>query len=150
MKALRIISSLSSLSMEFSALGHKLAASSRVSLTKAFLVCRETHPESSLLMLITSLAQFGLFLTPEAIGHAELTLGGVDETKVHGPLTFITQPSSNGNWNLPSSSIAVNGKTTHILTANRTIIFDSGTSSLCFSKQTTEVTHCLRKLRRCR
>ncbi|KAF8516362.1 aspartic peptidase domain-containing protein [Gautieria morchelliformis] len=50
-------------------------------------------------------AQVGLFLTPERIGHAELTLGGADTTKFTGPLTFITQPSSTGNWILPSSGM---------------------------------------------
>jgi Eukaryotic aspartyl protease len=92
-------------------------------------------------MLRPWLAQVGLFLTPKQIGHAELTLGGADDTKFKGPLTFITQPSSNGNWMLPSSGIAVNGKTSSTLTSNRTIIFDSGTSNLCFSKATTEVKH---------
>jgi hypothetical protein len=80
-----------------------------------------------------------LFLTPNAVGHAELTLGGVDDTKFNGSLTFITQPSSNGNWELPSTGISVNGKTTNTLETKRTVIFDSGTSSLCFPKSTTEV-----------
>ncbi|KAF8516363.1 aspartic peptidase domain-containing protein [Gautieria morchelliformis] len=88
-------------------------------------------------------AQVGLFLTPERIGHAELTLGGADTTKFTGPLTFITQPSSTGNWILPSSGIAVNGKTSNTLTSNRTIIFDSGTSNLCFSKATTEAIYAM-------
>jgi len=88
-------------------------------------------------------AQFGLFLTPESVGKAELTLGGADTTKFNGSLTFISQPSSNGNWQLPSTSISVNGKTTTTLRAKRTIIFDSGTSSLCLDKTTTEAIYAM-------
>ncbi|KAF8575346.1 hypothetical protein K439DRAFT_1641449 [Ramaria rubella] len=47
------------------------------------------------------------FLTvPLVIGRAELTLGGTDDTKFQGPL--ISQPTSDGNWVLPSAGIMVN------------------------------------------
>ncbi|GJJ06949.1 hypothetical protein Clacol_001145 [Clathrus columnatus] len=88
-------------------------------------------------------AQFGLFLTPEKEGHAELTLGGADTTKFKDPLTFIIQPVNDGNWVLPSTSISVNGKTTNVLHQNRSIIFDSGTSNLCFSQATTEAIYAI-------
>ncbi|KAF8581358.1 acid protease [Ramaria rubella] len=88
-------------------------------------------------------AQFGMFLTPQAVGHAELTLGGADDTKFRSPLTFISQPSSNGNWVLPSVGIAVNGESTSTLKAQRDIVFDSGTSSLCFSQETTEAIYAI-------
>lgn len=87
-----------------------------------------------------SIAQFGFFLPPKGVGQAELTLGGADTTKFEGPLTFISQAQGgDGHWNLPSNSISVNGKTTSSLNATRDIVFDSGTSSLCFTKDTTEV-----------
>ncbi|KAF8523163.1 aspartic peptidase domain-containing protein [Hysterangium stoloniferum] len=88
-------------------------------------------------------SEFGLFLTPNSVGNAELTLGGADTTKFTGSLTFISQPSSDGNWELPSTSIAVNGKTTSTLNKRRTIIFDSGTSSLCLDQQTTEAIYAM-------
>jgi len=84
-------------------------------------------------------AKFGLYVTPKKAGHAELTLGGVDHTKLHTPMIFAPLPFSGGGWVLPSPGINVNGKTVPVLQTNRQISFDSGTSSLAFSKETTEV-----------
>ncbi|KIJ23744.1 hypothetical protein M422DRAFT_275615 [Sphaerobolus stellatus SS14] len=88
-------------------------------------------------------AQFSLFLTPNSVGQAELTLGAADTTKFNGSLTFISQPSSDGNWELPSSGISVNGKTTTTLKKSRTIIFDSGTSSLTLDANTTKAIYAM-------
>ncbi|TFK68659.1 acid protease [Pluteus cervinus] len=84
-------------------------------------------------------ALFGLYITPQSVGGAELTLGGVDNSKFSGNLTYAALPPRSGStWQLSSPSIAVNGNTTSVLTANRTIIFDSGSSNLFFPKATTE------------
>ncbi|KZT08336.1 acid protease [Laetiporus sulphureus 93-53] len=79
-------------------------------------------------------AMFGMYLTPHTVGNAELTLGGVDESKINGTIEWadkVVDPY--GDWQLNSSRISVNGKTTLLLTSNRTIIFDSGTSNVYFS-----------------
>lgn len=31
---------------------------------------------------------FGLYVTPEKVGSAEITFGGVDESHIHGEATF--------------------------------------------------------------
>jgi len=118
----------------------KLAQFSVALLAKDFQVCIIVMSLRYLFSLKKkNLAQFGFFATPKSVGEAELTLGGADTTKFNGSLTFISQPSSNGNWNLPSTGISVNGKTTTALNTRRTIIFDSGTSSMTLDKTTTEV-----------
>lgn len=107
-----------------------------------------------LLTLVAAL--FSMFLTPNAVGEAELTFGGIDNTKFQGefevlmlvatdecysgPLTFASLPSTSGRtWELPSPQISVNGRTTTTLRQRRTVIFDSGTSNILFSTATTEV-----------
>ncbi|RDB24771.1 Pepsin A [Hypsizygus marmoreus] len=87
---------------------------------------------------------FSLFLTPNAIGHAELTIGGVDHTKFNGDPTFATLPAgSSSTWRLVSPRLSVNGKTTAVLNTQRSIIFDSGTSNILFSTATTEAIYSL-------
>ncbi|KAJ7488313.1 acid protease, partial [Mycena latifolia] len=63
---------------------------------------------------------FSFFLTPEAVGNAELTLGGIDPTK-----------------------FKVNGKTTPLLNATRNVILDSGTSNILFPTDTTNAMYAL-------
>ncbi|PCH43770.1 aspartyl protease [Wolfiporia cocos MD-104 SS10] len=85
-------------------------------------------------------ALFGMYITPYSIGNAELTLGAIDETKIHSPITYSELPAnSEGSWQLNSTQITVNGQTTSLLASNRTIIFDSGTSNAYFDTNTTEV-----------
>jgi len=105
---------------------------------------------------------FSMYLTPKAVGNAELTLGGIDNSKFTGksnsfqvpypmvPLAdsvsligapvFASLPSGSGStWQLVSPGISVNGKTTSTLKTSRTIIFDSGTSNVLFSTNTANV-----------
>ncbi|KAF4575404.1 hypothetical protein EYR36_006763 [Pleurotus pulmonarius] len=87
---------------------------------------------------------FSMFLTPNAVGEAELTFGGIDNTKFQGPLTFASLPSTSGRlWELPSPQISINGRTTTTLRQRRTVIFDSGTSNILFSTATTEAIYAL-------
>ncbi|CCM01482.1 uncharacterized protein FIBRA_03536 [Fibroporia radiculosa] len=89
-------------------------------------------------------AIFGMYITPKSIGNAEITLGGVDESKIHSEVTWSDlPPNSEGNWQLNSSQISVNGKTTTFLVTERTIIFDSGTSNMYFDPNTTEAVYAL-------
>ncbi|KAF7336875.1 Acid protease [Mycena venus] len=83
-------------------------------------------------------AIFGMLFVPETEGGAgELTLGGVDTTKFDGPLLFSPQQGS-GNWALSSRGIFVNGQTASGLQKNLTLIFDSGTSNMLFTKAIAE------------
>ncbi|KAF7306076.1 Acid protease [Mycena chlorophos] len=80
---------------------------------------------------------FSLFLTPLAVGNAELTLGGIDTTKFSGDLIFASLPANpRSTWSLASPQIFVNGETTSVLTASRNVIFDSGTSNILFPTAT--------------
>nr|GAT42532.1 acid protease [Mycena chlorophos] len=80
---------------------------------------------------------FSLFLTPLAVGNAELTLGGIDTTKFSGDLIFASLPANpRTTWSLASPQIFVNGETTSVLTASRNVIFDSGTSNILFPTAT--------------
>jgi len=91
-------------------------------------------------------ALFSLFLTPQSVGHAEMTLGGIDKSKFIGhPVFASVAPSQHPNptWFLPSPSIFVNGQTTPLLNSNRKVIFDSGTSNIVFSTNDTNAMYAL-------
>ncbi|KAF9818494.1 hypothetical protein IEO21_02732 [Rhodonia placenta] len=82
---------------------------------------------------------FGMYLTPKSVGNAELTIGGIDDSKYSGDLTYSPLPGgSEGSWQLNSPTIYVNGETTGTLDQQRTIIFDSGTPNVYFDTDTTE------------
>ncbi|KAK7472672.1 hypothetical protein VKT23_000785 [Stygiomarasmius scandens] len=88
-------------------------------------------------------ALFGMFLTPNAIGNAELTIGGIDDSKFDGDLVFAPNAGRGSTWELSSPGISVNGRTTSLLNTRRTIIFDSGTSNVLFSTDTAEAMYAL-------
>ncbi|KAI0675319.1 acid protease [Trametes maxima] len=85
---------------------------------------------------------FSLFVTPNKVGNAELLIGGIDKTKFKGDLIYADQ-TGEGDWEVESSQISVNGKTTSRLKRRRNIIFDSGTSNILFDTQTTEAMYAL-------
>ncbi|KAJ6501044.1 acid protease [Mycena vitilis] len=87
---------------------------------------------------------FSLFLTPQAVGNAEMTIGGIDTTKFTGNLTFASLPAGSGaTWTLKSPQLSVNGETTSLLKATRNIIFDSGTSNILFPTATANAMYAL-------
>ncbi|KAL0950379.1 hypothetical protein HGRIS_010341 [Hohenbuehelia grisea] len=87
---------------------------------------------------------FSLFLTPNSVGKAEMTLGGIDTSKFTGSLTFASLPANAGRtWQLVSPQLSVNGKTSTVLRRSRTIIFDSGTSNILFSTDTANAIYAL-------
>ncbi|KAF9469898.1 acid protease [Collybia nuda] len=87
---------------------------------------------------------FSMFLTPNAIGNAEMTIGGIDSTKFKGTPIFASLPAGTSSiWRLTSPRLSVNGKTTSVLNVQRSIIFDSGTSNILFSTSTTEAIYAL-------
>jgi len=85
---------------------------------------------------------FSLFLTPDKVGSAELTLGGTDPSKFSGTPVF-APAGSGSHWELTSSKVSVNGKTTSTLQRSMGIIFDSGTSNLVFPKAVAEAMNAL-------
>ncbi|KAF9529049.1 acid protease [Crepidotus variabilis] len=73
---------------------------------------------------------FGMYLTPHCVGNAEITLGGIDESKFKGtPIYGTLDPQLDLDWQLTAVKISVNGKTADILSRNTSIFFDSGTSN---------------------
>ncbi|KAJ7282990.1 acid protease [Mycena rebaudengoi] len=86
---------------------------------------------------------FSLYVTPLAVGGAELTVGGIDTSKFQGNLTYASLPDISFTWRLTSPRISVNGQTTSVLTQSRSVIFDSGTSNILFSTATTEAIYAL-------
>ncbi|KAF8516461.1 aspartic peptidase domain-containing protein [Hysterangium stoloniferum] len=91
-------------------------------------------------------AIFGLSLTAESVGNAELTLGGFDSSKVTGDLRFVpiikpeTLPAF---WALETSAISVNGRVATNVSQRLDIIFDSGTSNCVFPKVITEALYAM-------
>lgn len=67
-----------------------------------------------------------MYLTPEIVGGAELTLGGFDQSKVSGNFTIIERAGSTSHWVLTSTGIAVNGKSPGLLASPKKFIMDSG------------------------
>ncbi|KAF9523990.1 acid protease [Crepidotus variabilis] len=87
---------------------------------------------------------FGMYLTPFAVGNSEIMIGGIDGSKFEEKPIFAPLPPESGStWQLFSSSLSVNGKTTVILNAPRTVIFDSGTSNILFPSATAHAIYSL-------
>lgn len=85
-------------------------------------------------------ALFSMYLTPDAsYSNAELTLGGIDTTRYTGSLSYSALPILAEDWELTSTGIYINGKTTTLLDTKRQIIFDSGTSNVLFDTDIAEV-----------
>lgn len=100
---------------------------------------------------------FSLFLTPNSVGNAEMTLGGIDKTKFQGDTPAIVlvrtltddllgdlvfaslPPRISSTWSLNSTGISVNGQTTTTLNQERNFIFDSGTSNVVLTQADAEV-----------
>ncbi|KAG6910653.1 hypothetical protein DXG01_009163 [Tephrocybe rancida] len=88
-------------------------------------------------------ALFSFYLTPQSVGNAELTLGGIDNSKFKEPMVFSPLHSNSGFWTIVSSQVTVNGKTADSLLQPLRFIFDSGTSNLVFPKNLTETIYAL-------
>ncbi|KAK7687055.1 hypothetical protein QCA50_009555 [Cerrena zonata] len=69
-------------------------------------------------------ALFSMLLTPNSVGGAELTLGGIDSTKFQGNLVYADNEESSF-WGLTSSAITVNGKTSTTLRQSREYLPDT-------------------------
>ncbi|KAF2670776.1 acid protease [Microthyrium microscopicum] len=73
-------------------------------------------------------AIFSLFLSPKKVGKAEITIGGIDQTKFTGNISYPPQNTALPYWNVQFQSITVNGKASNV--RGQTAIADSGTSNI--------------------
>jgi hypothetical protein len=89
-------------------------------------------------LLTNLLAIFSFYLTHRDKPQAELTLGGIDNTKFTGSITYspLILP---GYWGLNSTGVFVNGKTSSELEKPIQPYIDSGLSNLSFNKKQAEV-----------
>ncbi|KAI0729009.1 aspartic peptidase domain-containing protein, partial [Irpex lacteus] len=85
---------------------------------------------------------FSFYLTPESVGDAELTLGGIDHSKFKGDLTYVsTVPTPYPEypfWQLKNLGFSVNNKSTSAPSKERIFVFDSGTSNVVLPKEDAE------------
>lgn len=95
---------------------------------------------------IISIAVFGFYLTPHAVGNAELTIGGIDHDKLQSPLVYVpVEPPDTfaalnfSLWVVNTTGISVNGKTSHTLNQTLSLIVDTGTSNMVFPEQIAKV-----------
>ncbi len=81
-----------------------------------------------------------MLLTPEAVGNAEMILGGIDKAKFKGDLVYSPlSGNTDGIWQVTSSQISVNGKTLPTLTGSFDFAVDSGTSNVVLDPKIVEV-----------
>jgi hypothetical protein len=71
---------------------------------------------------------FSMFMTPKAIGNAELTLGGTNPARYTGKINYLPVNALTGFWSVRFDGITVNGRPTKI--RNKMAIADSGTSNM--------------------
>ncbi|KAJ7574402.1 aspartic peptidase domain-containing protein [Mycena floridula] len=85
------------------------------------------------------------YFTPNTIGAAEMTLGGIDNTKFNSTMVFATiEPNLGGPWVLKSPGISVNGQqSSPLLTQPLDVMFDTGTSNIVFPRNLTETIYSL-------
>ena len=83
---------------------------------------------------------FSFYLTPQSVGNAELTLGGIDHTKYKGDLTYISiEESKYPFWLLKNTEFTVNNEKTNAKHKDRIFVIDSGTSNVVMPKEDAEV-----------
>ncbi|GJJ10404.1 hypothetical protein Clacol_004630 [Clathrus columnatus] len=86
---------------------------------------------------------FGFYLTPNTIGGAELTIGGIDETKLEAPLSYVSVPSTDKHWIIESTMISVDGTTLPTLNTTLPLIIDTGTPGMMFPNETAKAIYSL-------
>jgi len=80
-----------------------------------------------------SQSMFSLFLTPKAIGKAEMTWGGTNPAKYVGAINYVPVNSRFGDWNITFDGVTVNGRKSKV--GRRWGIADSGTSNMVAPEQ---------------
>ena len=83
---------------------------------------------------------FSFYLTPNSVGNAEITFGGIDDTKHVGEIQYVPiNKNTGGDWLPSASSIFVNGKTTPDLNTTQIMPFDSGLSNFILPTELADV-----------
>lgn len=81
---------------------------------------------------------FGLYLSPQKVGNAEMSLGGINQARITGEITYIPVNASMG-WSVRFKSVAVNGQMTDI--PGQMAIADSGTSNMIAPRRDLDKIH---------
>ncbi|KAE9961786.1 hypothetical protein BLS_001333 [Venturia inaequalis] len=84
---------------------------------------------------------FGLYLSPKKVGNAELSLGGINQARTKGDITYIPVNTSDMAWSIRFKHVAVNGKLTDI--KSQMAIADSGTSNMIAPRGDIDKMHAL-------
>ncbi|KAJ7599581.1 acid protease [Mycena floridula] len=85
------------------------------------------------------------YITPQSIGGAEVTLGGIDSSKFNSTMIFspLVSGLGTGDWILNTTAISVNGKTSDVLAVTIPVIFDTGTTNVFLPQNMTEAVYAL-------
>ncbi|KAL7908435.1 aspartic peptidase domain-containing protein [Trichoderma velutinum] len=83
-----------------------------------------------------SRAVYGLYLTPHSVGHAEISLGGVDSSKLASEINYISVFPVTGQFNGTFEKVYVNNRATHV--SSNYVIYDSGTANIVAPKYDAE------------
>lgn len=81
-------------------------------------------------------AIYGLYLTPHSVGHAEISLGGVDSSKLTSDINYIPVFPVTGPFNGTFEKVYVNNKATKV--SSNYAIYDSGTANIVAPKKDAE------------
>lgn len=81
-------------------------------------------------------ALYGLYLTPNAVGHAEISFGSIDASKTSGEVNYIPVYPTTGQFNGTFDKVFVNGALLEI--EPNYVIYDSGTANLVAPKDDAE------------
>ncbi|EHK18645.1 uncharacterized protein TRIVIDRAFT_158819, partial [Trichoderma virens Gv29-8] len=83
-----------------------------------------------------SQAIYGLYLTPQSMGQAEISLGGVDSSKLTSEINYIPVYPVTGQFNGTFEKIYVDNRTTNV--SPNYVIYDSGTANIVAPKNDAE------------
>jgi hypothetical protein len=81
-------------------------------------------------------AVYGLYLTPQSVGQAEVSLGGVDSSKLTSAINYIPVYPRTGQFNGTFERVYVDNQTTDISPSY--VIYDSGTANIVAPKNDAE------------
>lgn len=81
-------------------------------------------------------AVYGLYLTPQSVGHAEISLGGVDSSKLVSEINYIPVFPATGQFNGTFEKVYVDNTITNV--SSNYAIYDSGTANIVAPKNDAE------------
>ncbi|KAK4072906.1 uncharacterized protein Triagg1_5583 [Trichoderma aggressivum f. europaeum] len=81
-------------------------------------------------------AIYGLYLTPQSVGHAEISLGGVDSSKLTSDINYIPVFPVTGQFNGTFDKVYVDKRAANV--SSNYVIYDSGTANIVAPKNDAE------------